>query len=60
MRSAKDIAELDERIREAQYKLDSLRRQRERWMQERNNFKKMLYRNRKRKQQEAKNALQVS
>lgn len=60
MRSAKDIAELDERIRKAQYHLNSLKAQRERWMLERNNFKKILYRNRKRKQQEAKNALQVS
>jgi hypothetical protein len=60
MRSAKDIAELDEQIRKVQYELDSLKHQREYWMQERNNFKKLIYRNRKRKQQEAKNGLQVS
>jgi hypothetical protein len=60
MRSAKDIAELDERIRRAQYQLDSLRRQRDRWMQERNQFRKMIYRNRKRRKSEAQNALQVS
>jgi chromosome segregation ATPase len=59
MRSAKDIAELDEQIRRAQYQLDSLRRRRDRWMQERNDFKKLIYRNRKRKS-EAQNALQVS
>lgn len=57
LRSAKDIAELDERIRKVQYQLNSLKAQRERWMQERNNFKKIIYRNRKRKQQEAKDAL---
>lgn len=60
MRSSQDIAELDERIRRVQYQLDSLRRQRERWMQERNQFRKLIYRNRKRKQLEAQNALQVS
>ena len=60
MRSSQDIAELDERIRRVQYQLDSLRRQRERWMQERNQFRKLIYRNRKRKQSEAQNALQVS
>lgn len=57
LRSAKDIAELDERIRKVQYQLNSLKAQRERWMQERNNFKKIIYRNRKRKQKEAKDAL---
>ena len=57
LRSAKDIAELDERIRKVQYQLNSLKAQRERWMQERNNFKKIIYRNRKRKQKEEKDAL---
>lgn len=57
LRSAKEIAELDERIRKVQYQLNSLKAQRERWMQERNNFKKIIYRNRKRKQKEAKDAL---
>lgn len=57
LRSAKDIAELDERIRKVQYQLNSLKSQRERWMLERNNFKKIIYRNRKRKKQEAKDAL---
>lgn len=60
MRSAKDIAELDERIRRAQYQLDSLRHMRKRWMQERISFKKIIYRNRKRRKSEAQNALQIS
>jgi hypothetical protein len=60
MRSAQDIAELDEQIRKTQYQLDSLRHRRERWMQERNQFRKLIYRNRKRKQSEAQNELQVS
>jgi len=57
LRSAKEIAELDERIRKVQYQLNSLKAQRERWMLERNNFKKIIYRNRKRRKQEAKDAL---
>lgn len=60
MRSTTDIAELDERIRKTQYQLNSLKMQRARWMQERQDFKKLIYRNRKRRQQEAKDAIQVS
>jgi len=60
MRSTTDIAELDERIRKTQYQLNSLKAQRARWMQERQDFKKLIYRNRKRRQQEAKDAIQIS
>jgi len=60
MRSITDIAELDERIRKTQYQLNSLKAQRARWMQERQDFKKLIYRNRKRRQQEAKDAIQIS
>lgn len=51
MRPVEDIAELDEKIRKAQYHLNCLIAQRKRWLEERNKFKKLLYKNRKRKQQ---------
>jgi hypothetical protein len=55
MWSAEDIAKLDERIRETKRLLETMQKQRSNMMRDRMQFKKLIHRNRKRRQEKLNN-----